>query len=123
MEVINFTSSEAIDAVEFWDRTVEIIGYVKSITPRRNTTSSEFLKFLLSNGAGKIIQCCVWGNTDIDAVERFVNLNDILHIDGAWAKVPAKEEYNKGNCPFELQIFSTAVIESFGQHLAAIEEE
>ncbi|XP_043469691.1 uncharacterized protein LOC122503282 [Leptopilina heterotoma] len=123
MEEAIFTSSEAIDAVEFGDRTIEIIGYVQQFSPQRNTGNSEFFKFILSNGAGKKIQCCAWGAADIDAIEREVLVNNILHIDGAWARVPSKEEYNKGNCHFELQLFATTAIECFGQHLEAIEED
>ncbi|XP_043466347.1 uncharacterized protein LOC122501138 [Leptopilina heterotoma] len=118
-----FTSSEAIDAVQFWDRTVEVIGYVKKVIPRRIAGSTEFLKFILSNGSGKHIQCCIWGANDINALEAHINLNEILHIDGAWARVPSKAEFNKGNCQFELQLFANTVVVSFGQHLAAVDQE
>lgn len=44
-----------------------------------------------------------------------------MHIDGAWARVPSKAEFNKGNVHFELQLFATTEITSLGQHL--LEEE
>lgn len=46
-----------------------------------------------------------------------------MHIDGAWARVPSKAEFNKGNCQFELQLFANTVVVSLVQHLAAVDQE
>ncbi|XP_043467574.1 uncharacterized protein LOC122501877 isoform X1 [Leptopilina heterotoma] len=120
---VSFTSSEEIEEIQFWDRTVEIIGSVENIIPRKATGATELLKFYLSNQNGKYIQCVVWGPTDINALEDHIVLHEILHIDGAWARVPSRVEFNKGNVPFELQLFSSTIINSLGQHLVAIENQ
>ncbi|XP_051162207.1 uncharacterized protein LOC127282149 [Leptopilina boulardi] len=113
---MNFSSNEAIDAVEFWDKTVELIGYISNIIPRRIAGKSECFKFYLNNNNGKKIQCVVWGKDDIDILERKIIKNSILHIDGGCARVPSKPEYNYGNVRYELQLSAKTMISQIGMH-------
>ncbi|XP_043474310.1 uncharacterized protein LOC122506282 [Leptopilina heterotoma] len=117
---MEMSTNEAIDAVEFWDKTVELIGYVSSVVPRRSAGKTECFKFYLNNNYGRKIQCVVWGKDDIDVLQDKIGKNAILHIDGACARVPAKPEYNYGNVRFELQLSAKTVINQVGMH--AIED-
>ncbi|XP_051156731.1 uncharacterized protein LOC127278853 [Leptopilina boulardi] len=115
--MIDFSTNEAIDAIEFWDKAVEIVRFVETVLPRRMTGKMELLKFFLSNDNGRKIQCVIWGTEDINSLSKYITLNKILHIDGGCARVPTKQEFNKGNVSFELQFFSSSVITEVGTHL------
>ncbi|XP_043478212.1 uncharacterized protein LOC122508755 isoform X2 [Leptopilina heterotoma] len=108
------STNEVIDAIQFWDKTVELVGFVGKVFPRIVSGNTELLKFFFCNDTGKKIQCVIWNKQDIDALERNIVENTKLHIDGACARVPIKEGYNKGNVNFELQLYSTTVVTSLG---------
>ncbi|XP_051162238.1 uncharacterized protein LOC127286101 [Leptopilina boulardi] len=121
---VDFTSNEAIDAIKLWDKTVELVAFVQKVIPRRLSGKTELLKFYLSNNSGKIIQCVIWGTEEINELEEHICEANILHIDGACSRAPTKEEYNKGNVNYELQLFSTTVINVLGAHnIPEIQEE
>ncbi|XP_051155162.1 uncharacterized protein LOC127277815 [Leptopilina boulardi] len=114
---MEFTSSEAIDAIQFWDTTVELIVYVEKVFPIKETKSSQLLKFYANNAMGREIQCVIWDKEDIQQLQDYIVERKILHIDGACARVPNNVDYNKGNVLFELQLFSTTKVKCLGNHL------
>lgn len=120
---MELTPNEAVDAIQFWDRTVEIIGFVQSITPRISRGRTEFFRFFLCNNTGKKVQCVVWGTDAINEIEPKVPLNRIVHIDGAFSRVPTRPEYNHGNVPFELQLFPTTIVNDVGLHEVLEDED
>lgn len=52
----------------------------------------------------------------------YIFKKQIVHIDGAYFRVPTKPEFNYGNVAFELQLFSTTVINDIGMHEMPEEE-
>ncbi|XP_051176509.1 uncharacterized protein LOC127291419 [Leptopilina boulardi] len=114
---MDFSSNEAVDAVEFWDKTVELIAFVQSKNEKRGEGKSQLLRFYLNTGKGRKIQSIIWGAEDIKALENVIVVNEILHIDGAFSRVPSKPEYNFGNFNYELQLFAKTVITSLGKHI------
>ncbi|XP_071582010.1 uncharacterized protein [Temnothorax nylanderi] len=112
------TSSNVLDNIQFYDSTVEIVGYVDGIEAPRyvgNKSQYKVFKFFLNNGDGKRVQIIAW-NDDIEKVEEYIKSNYIIHLDGVQARPPKAVQFNNGSVPYELLIRSNTVITTLGKY-------
>ncbi|XP_036144312.1 uncharacterized protein LOC118646119 [Monomorium pharaonis] len=112
------TSNDILDNIQFYDSTIEVIGYVDGIEAPRyvgNKQQYKVFKFFLNNGNGKRIQVITW-NDDIDRVEPHIKSNYIIYLDGVQARPPKAIQFNNGNVPYELQIRSNTIISNLGKY-------
>ncbi|XP_026826234.1 uncharacterized protein LOC113562119 [Ooceraea biroi] len=81
---VNLTSNEDIDAIQMYDSTIEIVGFIDGIEAPRYVGENKhfkFFKFYINNGCGKRIQIVAW-NDEIDCIEHKIKSNSIIHIFG-----------------------------------------
>ncbi|KAL0128616.1 hypothetical protein PUN28_003770 [Cardiocondyla obscurior] len=72
------SSNDTIDKIQFFDSTVEIIGYVDEIESPKivgNNQQYKIFKFFFNNGKGRKIQVLAW-NDDIDIVMKHIQPNN-----------------------------------------------
>ncbi|XP_036143664.1 uncharacterized protein LOC118645886 [Monomorium pharaonis] len=73
------TKNEELDAIQIFDSTVEIIGYIDGIESPRivgNNQQYKILKFFLNNSSGRRIQIVSW-NDDIDRIIPYIIPNHV----------------------------------------------
>ncbi|XP_043287938.1 uncharacterized protein [Venturia canescens] len=108
-----FSSNEAIDAINVFDSTVEVIGFIDACESPKTVGSTKkykIMKFVINNGAGRRIQCLAWED-NVKKVVDVIGINKIIHLDRVAAK-KIEPKYNLGNVDFELSIRqSTEIIE------------
>ncbi|CAL1685287.1 unnamed protein product [Lasius platythorax] len=108
-----FTPSETLDNIQLNDYTIKIIGYVDLIVPTRRVGSYDIFKFVLNNNDGKLVSIVVW-DENIERIQRHIEINRVIYLDGVKAQDGTSYPDNKGNVSYQLHVRDNTAICNLG---------
>ncbi|OXU19605.1 hypothetical protein TSAR_014710 (mitochondrion) [Trichomalopsis sarcophagae] len=114
---IPYSLDSVFDDLTDKDKTVEMMGYICSMTATQTVGNGYSLMKFVTNG-NKKVTCLLWGQSLIDIHVSNLIINKKMHLDGAHCKMAIlKFNQEQDNfVPFELNIQASTVVNYMGMH-------